>query len=305
GRLVGAELLGPAGSELLVSFVVQTVEPTGMTQEQSILRRYSWHGELLGEFAVAGRASRLSPDGRLLVAGQDLQHLTRGVLVTDVATGQPLFRVAGVGSAGWMAGGAGLVLQGEDGFEYVVSTAGALSPAPRTPPGGQLVFDGSLAPAPGDAHRFLVGLAVVNESGTVLQRIDLPTDKEWLIRDTAWGAGDDEVVIMISPPVGKGHIGFDFPLAPVVQRLPFPEPYLLTVQDPGGECVNLRESHVRESRVIRCLPTGTGLAVGDLQQLPEKVGATYFDDGHLWLWARTEQGETGWVALDTGSVGWR
>ena len=58
--------------------------------------------------------------------------------------------------------------------------------------------------------------------------------------------------------------------------------------------------------MIRCLPTGTGLAVGDLWQAPEKLNqGTYYNDGRVWLWARTEQGETGWVALDTGRVTWK
>ena len=178
--------------------------------------------------------------------------------------------------------------------------------APHVPPGGPLVFDARVQPAPGDAHRLLVGLAVVDETGKVLQRIDLPNREDWLIRGANWGAGDNEVVISISPPTGKGNIGFDLPLAPAVQKPPFAEPYLLTVRDPKGECLNLRESYTRESRVIRCLPTGTGLAVGDLWQAPEKLNqGTYYNDGRLWLWARTEQGETGWVALDTGSVTWK
>lgn len=83
---------------------------------------------------------------------------------------------------------------------------------------------------------------------------------------------------------------------------------LLEVQDPEGECVNLREANRRDSPVIRCLPNGTRLAVADLWQAPEKVsrpilpGEESHDD--IWLWARTEQGEVGCVNLNTGSVTW-
>lgn len=106
--------------------------------------------------------------------------------------------------------------------------------------------------------------------------------------------------------MGKdGDYGYEFPLAIHVQKPPFPDPYLLQVQDSKGECLNLRESFSRTSRVIRCLPTGTKLAVADLFQAPIKMnGALYHNDEQLWLWARTEQGETGWVSLSAGSVTW-
>ncbi len=305
GQLAGVELLGPITDELMVSYVIGVVEPSGLTRESSIIRRYSWNGEVLGEFTAAGRAAHISPDRRLLASAQNLYHLDEAAVVTDLSTGQPLFRVTGTAPAAWMADSRGLVLESRLLTPYLVSLDGDLRDGPTPPRSTHFIFLDRLRPSPDEPGQFLYGLAVMNESGQVLQRVDLPDGDGWLIRDPDWGADGREVVIRITPPSGKGLLGFEAPLHPAVQKPPFPDPYLLLVQDPQGECLNLRESYSRSSRVIRCLPTGTRLAVADLFQAPVKLNeAFYYDDDQFWLWARTEQGETGWVSLSTGSVVW-
>lgn len=56
GRVLAVELLKPASGELVASYVIQVMEPTGVTREESIVHRYSWNGELLSEFPIPGRA---------------------------------------------------------------------------------------------------------------------------------------------------------------------------------------------------------------------------------------------------------
>lgn len=77
GIVLAADLL-PLADQLVVSYVVQVVEPTGLGRASAIVRRYSWQGELLAvqdplgdclnlreEASVSGsRPQRISPQAR-------------------------------------------------------------------------------------------------------------------------------------------------------------------------------------------------------------------------------------------------
>jgi len=302
---------GPRG-DLMVEYIVQEIDRAGLTTERSVVRRYSWEGELLGEFAVLGRVSSLSKDRSLIVSTQDLDRLANAAVLIDLATGEPLLRVVNAWPGKMTADSTALVVRGgPQGGYHLVTVDGQLR---SLPPGygfeGSMPLYGGVRPSPDDPQRLLFGLNVTDLDGEVIQRVDVPDRDDWLIWDAAWGADGGEVFVRIVERVGKGNLSSDMPLPIQVQKPPFSDPYLLEVRDPQGECVNLREANRRDSPVIRCLPNGTKLAVADLFEAPEKMNrATLYEDGfygdpHIWLWARTDQGEVGWVSFTTGSVTW-
>lgn len=130
GQVTSASLIQPGdGHELVVGYEVEAMEK-GLTHKQTLVRRYSWQGKLLGEFTLVGQALRLSPDGRLLSSYQDLDQFASAVVVTDVTTGQLLFRVAGAGGGWWwVADSSRLLLDTRDG-NLLVSSKGDLLKAP-------------------------------------------------------------------------------------------------------------------------------------------------------------------------------
>lgn len=306
GTVVSAELQ-PHADQLVVSYLVQGVEPTGHVWASSIVRLYSWQGELLAEYPVAGQGARPSPDGRLLVSYDDLGHFADAVVVTDLATGRPLFRVLNAWPRGWTADAADLLLRVPAVGNFLVPREGGdLRPAPEVSHAGTpLVWRAGLEPSPDAPDRFLAGLAVVDGAGTVLRRIELPARDDWRIDNPRWGASGQEVAFTINPLIGQSSNEWGLPMPAAVQKPPFPDPYLLAVQDPQGDCLNLREQPSLQGRIIRCLPTGTRLAVADLSDAPVRLNQAWTcDEQHCWAWVRTEQGENGWVSLSTGIVVW-
>lgn len=148
-------------------------------------------------------------------------------------------------------------------------------------------------------------MAVIDADGHIVREVKLAKQPNWLIWSLGWGRSSKEVSFAITPPLGKDFGDRQIWLTPSLQKPPFPEKYLLMVADPKGECLNLRESVTVSSRVLRCLPDGTKLAAGNLAEAPIKLNEpTYSNDGKLWMWVQTEQGEQGWVAVSTGSVTW-
>ncbi|HYG60209.1 MAG TPA: SH3 domain-containing protein [Symbiobacteriaceae bacterium] len=307
GQLVGVLLPGQSGPDLLIEHVIAHTEKTGMAREESMIRRYSWAGKLLAEFSLEGRAGVVSPDGRYMHWTQDLDGFTRAVVLQDLASGRALFRVASADLAHWMGGSAGLMLETSQGLR-LVSMQGDLRPGPQFPPEEGWVTLAGVLPSPAEGDRFLHGPVVFDTGGRVVQQVLLAPGESpyWVVNQFAWAPDGREVRFIVSPPVGKGNLGDLFAgLPPQVQKPPFADPFLLEVQDPAGECLNLREQYSTSSRVIRCLPNGTRLAAGDLWEAPVKLNAPYWqEEGRLWLWVRTDKGEQGWVAFLEGSITW-
>lgn len=306
GRLLVRELTGPApAAELLVHSILQLMEPTGLALELSRVDRYDWTGTYLGGYELLGRLGQISPDGKLIASSQNLGHLTSNVVVASADTGEPLFRVRWTGDPQWLADSSGLLLQ-RNGEYLLVTLAGELQAAPPFPRTETPALWPGLYPSPADASRFAAGLAVVDRAGAVVQEIKLAISQRLLVRGARWTADGLELTFSITESMGKGNLGGDgFSLPPRVERPPFIESYLFVVRDPASECLNLRTNASRSSQIIRCLPTGTRLALGDLFIAPVKLNSPlWFDDGQTWMWVRTEQGETGFVAVSTGAVTW-
>jgi hypothetical protein len=296
---------GSASPDLLIAYTAQIPEPSGQMHFATTVRRFDWQGKKLGEFSLMGTEPRLSPDGKLLLSAQDLDHMASAAVVTEMATGKPLFRVAGLSNGQWLADSSGLLLTGYD-MNRMVTRTGDLKPAPAIPPSETPAFMSGLQPSPDDAALFVGGMSVFDGAGKVVREVKLPKRDDWLVHGLSWGATSREVILTITEPMGKGNLGWDFPLPVEVQKAPFDDPWILQVKDPKGECANLRESYSTTARVIRCLPTGTKLAAGDLSQALTKLNYAFIgqNSNEFWAWVRTEQGETGWVSLSSGAIQW-
>lgn len=293
-----------APADLVASYVVMLPENSGILRTETIVRRFSWQGDLTAEFTVPGYAGNLSPDGRLIISGLELDQLATAAAAHDLTTGKPSWRVMGAHGADWLAGG-GLLITDYQGAAWLMSPAGELKPGPTAPPlHGYFTYPG-LHPAPHDPQLFATGAAVFDAAGKLRQAARL-TAENWLIGGTAWSSSGKELRFTVNPPTGKDFgDGYGLPLPPKVQRPPLADQYVLQVQAPAGDCLNLRASYSTGSKVIRCLPGGTKLAAADLSLAPVKLNQAWWsEDNQLWLWVHTEQGENGWVAMSTGRITW-
>lgn len=306
GQVLGATLTAsPDGPEFAVRWDVQLMQPTGIPESQMVLQRYDWSGQKLFEAQAVGNTVQYSPDGEHL--SQTLGGFAPATLVLDLATGQPLFRVMGMSPAGWVGGGSTLLLDGPPGYR-LLTPAGELQETPlaEVAPRGT-----PLLPSPTDPDLFAVGgwrrQQIVDGTGNVVHQVALAENLlSWW--PPSWTPTGQALRFSVTGPVGKdGWYGDFFNLPPVVQRPPGDDTWLLQVQDPKGECLNLRTDHTITGEVIRCLPTGTRLAVADLSSWREKLNSPVAGGhagGDNWLYVRTAEGETGWVALFAGSLTW-
>lgn len=271
--------------------------------EVTVIRRYNWQGEKLAEYRVVGRLAEISPDGRL-AATRAYLSFTSSVSLFDLSTGKPLFRVAGAFGGTWLAGDKEFLVNTLDFGGRLVSTGGAMRAAPARPR-RDFWYMGFPLPSPADANLFAWGPVVLDRAGQVVAESPLAESTGRFIRVMQWTPSGREVYFSVEPAPGKdGDIGYRPIIAPAVQKAPFPEKYLLQVNDPKDECLNLRDTSSTGGKVIRCLPTGTKLAIGDLDKIGEKGAVWQYGDERVWLWVVTEKGEEGWVASDTGSLAW-
>lgn len=309
GTPIGVRLYTPVVSQGWDIGYIYQLPPPGPErelEEQTALRRYSWTGDVISDAHMKGGLMGTSADGRLY-AWQErvLDGATHATVVQETTSEKPLFRLLGGIGLDWLAGGAGMLLRSDRGF-YTVSSTGELRKISPIPPAEDFFYLDWPQPSPADADLFAAGPVVYNGAGTVQRQATLGKPGGWIVNASSWSPSGKEVSFSVSPNVGKDFdLGNGLGLAPKVQRPPFADDYLLQVKDKAGECVNLREGHTTRSRVIRCLPTGTKLAAGDLSNLNVKANTpTTYEEDKVWMWVRTEKGEQGWVAVSTGSIDW-
>lgn len=309
GTPIGVYLYTPAVSQGVDIGYVYQLPPPGPergSEQQTAVRRYSWTGDVISDAQPQGALMGTSADGRLY-AWQErvVGGATNAIVVQDATSGKPLFRVLGGTGLDWTANGSGMLLRSDKGY-YAVSTAGELRKIAPMPPAKDFFYLNWPQSSPADADLFAAGPVVYNGAGTVQRQATLGKPGGWIVNASSWSPSGKEISFSVSPNVGK-DFGDDngLGLAPKVQRPPFADDYLLQVKDKAGECVNLREGHTTRSRVIRCLPTGTKLAAGDLSKLNVKANTpTTYEEDKVWMWVRTEKGEQGWIATSTGSIDW-
>ncbi len=265
---------------------------TYATDQPRRLQWFDWEGRLQGE-REGDLDLAFSPDGRLIASVQSMGDYGPAVVVQEVGSEKPLFRVAGATDPRWVANGTELIVSTRMGWQ-VVSTSGEMQPAPQAGEPEWHIFDWYL-PAPENPDLFLTDTRVVDRTGRIVQATQLADGIPADVAGAGWGPTATEVHIVAAFRGGKGwEIGPAEEFLPGVQRPPFPEEYPLQVQDHQGQCLNLREEASKGARIIRCLPTGTRLAMTSSE--------IAFADELAWLTVETPAGETGWVAISTGSI---
>lgn len=287
----------PATGELVAEFMLMPASGTSY-QPTTHIRRYSWQGDLKAETRVAGSGPALSRDGKLLVYTEYMGQLGSAAVIREWGAQQPLFRVAGGWVPRWVAGSTDLLVATSRGYRLVTAD-GRLQPAPLAAPAPDMVFNPFLwlTSSPDNPDRFLTRSAVVDRAGRIIREIPLKSE-QLRVGQSTWGPTAASVQFLVTPTAGKGwDAGLSEYLAPKVQRPPYPDKFPLQVEDPKGECLNLRAEEGPSGRLIRCLPTGTKLALAD--PAPDRWP---FGQLHGWIQVVTEKGEKGWVAVYTFSV---
>ncbi|HWI51654.1 MAG TPA: SH3 domain-containing protein [Symbiobacteriaceae bacterium] len=272
--------------------------------EKTVVRRYTWQGELRAEKEFPGWDVQPSPDGKLLTFSQSLGLLGQAAVVQEWGADQPLFRVAGGQWPEWLAGGRELAVHSSQGYK-LVSTAGVIQAGPPTASGAMFNPFVRLSPAPDDADLFLTNsaystsLSLIDRAGRTRRAVSFPDDKLRMGVD-GWGPSARSFHFTVYIPGGKGYEGeiWNY-IAPKVQRPPFPDKFQLLVEDPKGDCLNLRAVPAVDGKVIRCLSTGTRLDLAKPANLDQLMR---WQDPWVWVQVQTDKGETGWVAVNTHSV---
>jgi hypothetical protein len=287
----------PGTGDLLVHLALADAKDYG--KQASILRRYSWDGELRAEKQFSGTFGGISPDGSLIAIHESLSgRLGQALAIHDWSADRPRFRVAGGHGAQWLADSRAVLTGTFRGYR-LVSAAGEMVIGPGTWGDTFRPFD-SLIPSPDDANLFLAAGVVIDRQGQTRQQALITDAKNLRITQASWGPTARSIHFTVQPNFGKGYdADFSFYIGPNVQRPPYPEQFPLQVEDAKGECLNLRAEAAEGAKVVRCLPTGTRLSVP-----VQENGEPFVNYGgqRVWLQVGTEKGEMGWVAIDTKSV---
>ncbi len=259
------------------------------------IKRFDWEGKPTGEMELETWHVQISPDGRLLSYAQSMGRYGQAIVVQEWGSETPLFRIAGALGSTWTADSSALITDTRLGWQ-MVSTTGNMRTPPEAGDAHWHAFQW-YRPSPDNPDLFLTATRVINRAGQTVQATAIKDPTQALVATAGWGPTAAEVHIVVTSPIGKDwdqDLSANF--LPAVQRPPFEETYPLQVRDPKGECLNLREEPSTSGPVIRCLPTRTRFSATMAQN--EIAGA----DDATWIVVQTEQGETGWVAITTGSI---
>lgn len=254
-------VLRSTGDLVLELYVADAKDPAKSLG--NLVRLYSWSGELRAERQIDGYGAVFSPDGKLISYAESMGRLGQAPVVEEWGAEQPRFRVAGGLGARWLADSSEVLVQTSQGYR-LVSATGALTPAPPSPGSDSYQPFVWLFPSPDDANLFLTSATVIERNGQKRREATLAEGEHLRIEQVYWGPTSASYHFMVMPPLGKGwEPDIWYWLIPKVQRPPYPEQYPLQVEDPEGECLNLRAEASSASKIIRCLPTGTRLALGN------------------------------------------
>ncbi|HYF94614.1 MAG TPA: SH3 domain-containing protein [Symbiobacteriaceae bacterium] len=290
---IGSITPGPGGSSF-------TLRPAPATDAPPL--RYDWKGNEL---------PLLTPTIRKEWAGT----FTPTLVFSDAATGAPKYRVLGadtcygyamVGNP-WTADGAAAIFHGRDGF-YQVTADGELSKPPtfNSAEGWHQPF-----PSPTDPNLFadLVSfsdgswqLGIADGSASLRNSVTFShaVPGLWPV-GPLWHPTGAFVQMSLFARGGTGAPCGDFriPLAPAVQKAPFPAELTLEVTG-TGDCLNVREGPSRGARILTCLKDGTRVTVAD----DASQAAQTWGDGGQWARVRTPDGPTGWASVEDQFLKW-
>ncbi|HWI50733.1 MAG TPA: SH3 domain-containing protein [Symbiobacteriaceae bacterium] len=249
------------------------------------LVRYSWEGKPLGAIPGPGADCTFNRAGRRVACAAN--GAPPYVVVSDVETGQALYRVMGATAAYWAANDSTLVFaQRPDGPYRSVTSDGQV----KTVPG---------IPSPVVLDLYARDGAVLDAEGKATTQILIDLQKWQFESVPPWGKNGGELRYRVQARAAAAAQGQqDWPFEPAVQQAPFPTEAWLQVVAVPGDCLNLRAAAGKTGTVIRCLSGGTRLMPN------QQAGPAVEKDGERWLSVKTEKGEAGWVAISTGNVGY-
>jgi|GEM_PF-6930733 len=247
--------------------------------------RYSWEGKPLGEIATPGADCTFNRGGRRVACVAN--GAPPYVVVSDVETGQPLYRVIGATAAYWAADDSTLVFaQRADAPFRSVTSDGKV----KTVPG---------IPSPAVIDMYARDGAALDAEGKATTQILIDLKKWQFGSLPPWSKDGNELRYRVQARAAAvAQAQQDWPFEPAVQQAPFPTEAGLQVVAAPGDCLNLRAAAGKTGTIIRCLAGGTRLMPN------QQAGPAVEKDGERWLSVKTEKGEAGWVAISTGNVGY-
>lgn len=304
------------GQELVLATSLFAMKEKAGSQFSTHVERFNWDGKSLGATDLPGDTPVLSSDGKLIAWEQMLGGVIPTVRVADAETGKERFRILGAAgpiweSPVWLAGNDRFMIGTQEGPVFV-SNEGKLTKTGLA--GARHKAFGQIVPAPDDANLFTnaqwfiageTGPSLLDGEGRVLQQVKIPKGN-WRFTGPTWGETSKELRFsFMVEPGGDGWDGVLIAFPAKVEFPPYKDDFVLQVKDPKQECLNLRAGHNRESKVIRCLPQGTKLALADPTGTEQHWNLpALYDDSMQWAYVQTEAGEKGWVSVSAGALTW-
>ncbi|HWI64829.1 MAG TPA: SH3 domain-containing protein, partial [Symbiobacteriaceae bacterium] len=267
--------------------------------------RYTWEGKPLPYLT-----GDVAPTGKQTLTREWVQGFTPSLVVQDAATGAPQLRLVGaeqcygyaIAGSHWTADVSAILFGARDGF-YMAGTDGSL----RQPPAFNTKDEWHEPfPSPTDPKLFVDRvetqgtnawrLEIVEESGKKVQSATFEGNlgSLWPV-GPLWHPSGTFVQISWYNRGGTGAPCGDYriPLAPVVQKPPFPEQLSLTVAG-TGDCLNVRTEPSVSAQVVACLKDGTKVTVApDANQVAQIWG-----DQRQWARVKTADGKAGWASVE-------
>ena len=284
-------------------------------------RRYTWAGE---ELPWDQRWLDISPDGRH--AAWQEGNLVQGdgiggtgptfVIIADVETGEPVFRVRSaswyygdsLGGSRWLASGDGLVVQVRSGYAIA-----RVRPEPEIVHlfsrsfGSYAGWGSGLLPAPaGEDRLFASGRTAIYDAQEKRWLGSRTYAVGWPLHYDPWGTSDQEIRFVTGPLLGRGGSAPLLLGSPRIEYPPFGDVFAFRVFRTGS-CLHLREEPDTDAPVKDCLPDGTRLVLAEPDEPMDENyyrfesrivrASNYRDDVRIyWVYVRTPSGVDGWVA---------
>lgn len=281
--------------------------------------RYSWQGQLVGEFtAPSSMRFTLSPDSRHLARTEFLVGVIHAAVISNTMEsldpGESGVRLKAAGfcdpSTGrnfgptWLSDSSGVVVYTKDGYRILTKDGRILAPPAFA---GQDVHE--VIPAPDRPDRFaLAGAKVIDSTGSVLSAAVLaPGATAGAIEP--WGLASDELRFRI-PAGGGGGGGCDFFALPAqLDRPPYTDQVTLKVGLQANDCVRLRQLPGVQAPVITCLSGDRRVTLTDpppriVEGKPQRVPTGSYADGMYWVHVMSDTGEEGWLAASAANLTW-
>lgn len=252
------------------------------TRHGTTVTRYDWAGKVLAENLVPASHVKLSGDGEWVAWEVFLEGFTPAVYFARLGETEKAQQALGasmcygsVGTAGsrWVPGpnGWSLLVGTREGLR-TIQTDGTI--APLTAPAGWTFYDPVPAPGSEPLYRYSRSTKQGTEMGAVTPAGEVVATFTTLssgggiapsLQSPSWGATADELRVSLVLRLGGGGPCGDYSI-PLPLKVYAPGTYdgalALQVVAPG-DCVAIREQPWIDSPMVRCLPDGERIVIGN------------------------------------------